>query len=454
MLGVIIALIVTGFTGYVIIKKYKPQLILFVAGLVLLALSIMLGTGEVISAKLSTGFIWFDIFEVIKQTFSSQIANIGLIILVVGSFAYYMEHVGASAALVSITIKPLKMLKSPYIVLALAYVLGQHINIVVPSAAGLGLLMMATLYPTLIKLGVHPLAACSVLATTPCLDLGPASGMSNFAAKTGGIDGAMYFAHYQWEIMYPVIAVIAILHFVVQKYFDKKEGMVAVHGIVDESSLNASIPKAPLYYAILPIIPLVLVFIFSPLLIKSIKLNIITAIFMTVFLTVFLELIRKRNVPYAYDGFNYYLKQMGPVMNVVTIMIAASVFAAGLKSIGAIDALISYGQAAGFGLTGMMIVMVLLISVAAGLTGSGNAAFLSFAALAPDIAHGMGFDPMLLLMPMQLAAGIARSMSPVSGVIIACAGLADQSPMDVAKRTCIPMMGGLVATVFFTLLLF
>ncbi len=455
MLGVILAILVICFAGWVILKKYKPQLILFFSGIILLACAIIFNTGPILKGKAVTGFIWFDIFELIKQTFSTQIADIGLIILVVAAFASYMEHVGASGALVSITTKPLKMLKSPYLVLAMAYVIGQHINIVVPSAAGLGLLMMATLYPSLIKLGIHPLAACSVMATTPCLDLGPASGMSNYAGKMGGMDGALYFADYQLKIMWPVIAVIAILHFVTQWYFDKKEGTLAVMPSLDEHKFEEKAElKAPLYYAILPIIPLALVFIFSPIVYVKIKMNIITACFITIFLTVILEIIRARDAKKAYDGFNFYLKQMGSAMDVVTIMVAASTFAAGLHAIGAINTLITFGKSAGFGLTGMTIIMVAIISLAAGLTGSGNAAFLSFAALAPEIAKGMGFHPILLLMPMQLAAGVARSMSPVSGVVIACAGLAEQSPMQVAKRTFIPMLGGLFALVFFTLVMF
>ncbi|SFQ01911.1 transcriptional regulator, RpiR family [Enterovibrio norvegicus DSM 15893] len=48
-------------------------------------------------------------------------------------------------------------------------------------------------------------------------------------------------------------------------------------------------------------------------------------------------------------------------------------------------------------------------------------------------------------MPMQLAAGLMRSASPVAGVVIACAGVANVSPIELAKRTMIPMLGGLLS---------
>ena len=454
MLSIILSLIVTGLAGWVIARKYKPQGVLFLAGIVLMALSVALGAEKIDGVKKSTGFIWFDIFESVHMTFSSQQANIGLLILVVAAFAAYMEHVGASAALVELLIKPLKKLRSPYLLLALAYVVGQHINIVVPSAAGLGMLMMATLFPTLVRMGVHPLAAAAVMATTPCLDLGPASGQSNVAGQHAGMDGAVYFAMYQLKIMYPVIFVIALAHFIVQKYFDRKEGLSGSFHEEMRTPDDVNIPKAPLWYAILPIIPLVLVFIFSPLIYSKIKLHINAAIFLTILLTVLVEIVRTKNYRTAYEGFNYYLKQLGVAMDVVLTMVAGSVLAAGLKTIGAIDVLINFAQTAGFGQVGITIVMVLVIVTTAFLCGSSNAAFFAFAALAPDLAHALNFAPILLLMPMQLSGGLARSISPVSGVVIACAGMSRLNPLDLSRRTAIPMIVGIVAIVTTTLLFF
>jgi DcuC family C4-dicarboxylate transporter len=45
---------------------------------------------------------------------------------------------------------------------------------------------------------------------------------------------------------------------------------------------------------------------------------------------------------------------------------------------------------------------------------------------------------------MQLAATIARSISPVSAVCIAVGGLADVSTADIAKRTALPMIGAFI----------
>ncbi len=81
--------------------------------------AIILGTGTILNAKASTGFIWFDIFRFLKNTLSSRAGGLGLTIMAVAGFAKYMDQIGASKALVKIIIKPLQKLKSPYIVLAL-----------------------------------------------------------------------------------------------------------------------------------------------------------------------------------------------------------------------------------------------------------------------------------------------------------------------------------------------
>ena len=48
---------------------------------------------------------------------------------------------------------------------------------------------------------------------------------------------------------------------------------------------------------------------------------------------------------------------------------------------------------------------------------------------------------------MQQASNTARGMSPVAGVIIATAGMAEISPFDLVKRTIPPMIVGLVTNV-------
>lgn len=86
--------------------------------------------------------------------------------------------------------------------------------------------------------------------------------------------------------------------------------------------------------------------------------------------------------------------------------------------------------------------MTLITFAISALMGSGNAAFFSFAPMVPDISRHIGSDIAVMMLPIQISAGIGRTLSPIAGVIIAIAGIAGVSPVDIVKRTAIPMLGG------------
>ncbi|GIR50272.1 MAG: hypothetical protein CM15mP59_0140 [Flavobacteriaceae bacterium] len=68
--------------------------------------------------------------------------------------------------------RPLRLLKKyPYLASILVIPLGQILFVAIPSAAGLGLLLMASLFPILIKLGVSRLSAVSVITATTAFGL-------------------------------------------------------------------------------------------------------------------------------------------------------------------------------------------------------------------------------------------------------------------------------------------
>ncbi len=453
MFSIIIALFVTILVGYFIVKKYKPQTVLLAAGIFLMILASLFGTGEILPADAGTGFWFFDIFEYIKTVFASDVAGTGLIIMAVGGFAIYMDHIGASSAMVKICIKPLKKLNAPYFVLSLSYLLGQSLNIFIPSAAGLSVLLMATLFPVLVELGVSRLSAAALIGTAACLDLGPASGASNMAAQTAGLEPMVYFVKYQLPVAAVVVIVIAVLHYVVQKYFDKKANFKPS---CNEQKTQHSASDVPKIYAILPLVPLILLFVFSELVISSISMHVVTAMLLGVSIAMVFELFRKKNdVKDVLKSIQIFFNGMGSQFaSIVTLIIAGEVFAKGLQAIGAIDVIIESCKATGFGPIPMTIVMVLIITVCSIVMGSGNAPFYAFAALAPTVAEAFGIPVVLMVMPMQLGSGIARSISPITSVIVAVSDSADVFPIDVVKRTAIPMVGGLIAMMLANFLMF
>ena len=441
MFKILVALVVTVLVAYFVLKKYKPQAVLLAGGMALMLLASVFHTGTILEESAQTGFWLFDIFEYIKTVFAADAANLGLIIMSAGAYAIFMDKIGASTAMVNLCIKPLKKLNAPYLVLALSYIMGQLLNIFIPSAAGLGVLMMATVYPILVNLGVSPLSATAVIGTAACLDLGPASGQANMAAKTAEIEAMEYFVTYQVPVAVVVMTVISVLHFIVQKYFEV------------ESNQHSDVPRI---YAILPVIPLVLMFVFSKLVISSIKMNVVTAMLIGVTITIIFELFRhKGQTKEVLKSIQVFFDAMGSrFAQILTLIVAGEVFAKGLTAIGAIDIIIAACQNTGFGVIPMTIIMVAIISISAIIMGSGNAPFYAFAALAPTVAAAFGMPSVLMVMPMQLAAGIARSVSPITSCIVAVSEQAGLSSTEVVKRTAIPMAGAMIAMVVSTVLLF
>jgi hypothetical protein len=58
---------------------------------------------------------------------------IGLAVTAVAAaFADYMDHIGATATMVRICVKSLKLVRAPYVILAPGYVLGQCLHIAEP----------------------------------------------------------------------------------------------------------------------------------------------------------------------------------------------------------------------------------------------------------------------------------------------------------------------------------
>lgn len=445
-MNIVISLIITFWVGFLIVKKYKPQPVLFIAGLVLMFTAVLLGFGAILPAKQSTGSVIFDAYEFIKQTMSSRAAGLGLNIMAVGGFARYMDHIGASKALVKLTIRPLLALRSPYLVLAGGWVLGMLLGLCINSASGLAMLLMVTMFPILVSLGVSRLSATAAIATTLCLDWSPSDTGTILSATTAGIDPVLYWTNYQVPIAAVVIPVVAVLHYVVQKWFDKRDNHVVQASELVAAETDEKLP--PLIYAILPALPLALILIFSSLWIDWIKMDIIKAMFIGVSIGMIFEYVRLRDGKKVLGDIQSFFDGLGLQMaNVITLIVAGETFAKGLVTIGTIDAIIASAQTSGFGAAGMILVMIGIIAVSSVVMGSGNAPFFAFAALTPTVAAKMSVAPVVMLLPMHFAASAARAISPITAVIVVASGMGGVSPFDVVKRTAIPMVGALITII-------
>lgn len=443
MAGPLISLLFVALAAYLLTKKYNPQASLLLTGMAMLLVAPLLGLAFP-ELQQPTGAIAFDLFAVIKESFSKTNANVGLMIMAIGGFVAYMDKIGASDVLVQLAMRPLQLFKkNPYLAASMVIPIGQVLFIAIPSAAGLSLLLMASLFPILTRLGVSKLSAASVITASTVFGIGPACATTASAVEIMQLDTVLYFLEYQIPLVWPLSLSMTVSYYFVNRYFDQKNKPE-----VEAVTKAANTTNAPMVYGLLPILPIILLMVFSELfqvLPVRISLDTTTVMFISLFVAILFEGVRYKALKPLLNSLNVFWNGMGDIFkNVVTLIITADIFAKGLISLGFIDGIISATQSAGFGATGIGVAITVMILLSAMLMGSGNAAFFAFGPLVPGIATQLQLSATSLMLPMQLAATMGRTISPVAGVLIATADLAGVSSLDIVKRNLIPVAVALV----------
>jgi len=447
-LGAIISLLFIIVAGRLLLKKYNPHAVLLVSGLLMLIIAQVLNY-NLPTLKDPTGFSGFDLFRYIKESFSKTNAGVGLMIMAIGGFVAYIDKIGASNALVYVAMKPLKFFKKkPYLAASLVIPIGQLLFAAIPSAAGLGLLLMASMFPILVNLGVSRLSAVSVITATTAFGIGPASAITASATNIASVDTILFFLNYQIPLVWPLSIVMMITYYFVNRYYDKKNGFEKEIEETKEIELNA-----PLIYALIPVLPIILLIGFSKIFSifsVPISLDTTTSMFISLFVALICELVRTKNIKTVFDSLKTFWNGMGNIFKtVVTLIITADIFAKGLISLGFINGLLDLAQNLGLGAIGIGVVMTVMIFIASMLMGSGNASFFAFGPLVPKIANKLGVESTSIILPMQLSASMGRTVSPIAGVIIATAEIAKVSTIAIVKRNIIPLVVALVVMLIY-----
>ena len=444
-MDLIIGLIAIVLVAYYIVKGYSATGVLMFGGLVLLLISVLMGHSILPEGVKSTGSTYFDILEYVKYLLGNRSGGLGLMIMVLCGFSVYMTHLGANDVVVKLVSKPLKNIRSPYILMVFAYFLACLMSFAVSSATGLGVLLMATLFPVMVNVGISRGAAAAICASPISIILSPTSGDVVLSAEISKIPLGEFAFGTALPVSIFAILGIAVAHFFWQRYLDKKEG-------VQVERLNADEIKttAPNYYAILPLLPIIGVLIFDgkwglP------NLHIVTVMVLCFIITAVVDFLRSFNAKQTFDNLVVAYRGMADAFaGVVMLLVAAGVFAQSLSTIGFITNLIDSAQSFGGSAFFMMLVLAVITILATMATGSGNVAFYAFAELIPKLATQMGVNPAFLTIPMLQASNLGRGLSPVSGVVVAVSGMGKISPFEIVKRMSVPMLVGFICVIIGT----
>jgi DcuC family C4-dicarboxylate transporter len=412
------AILVVIATIYALIKRYETRLVLLTAGFAM----------AIISLQPMVAFKQFD----------KSMTNSSLIIAICSAlgFAAVISLTKCDVHLVSLLIKPLKRLG--VFLLPACMVVTSIISTAIPSMAGLSAAVGPTMIPILVRSGFKPaIAAAAVGGCMMPAYLNPGVSHNPFISKLASMDIMSFIGAHATTTVTMGLVSIAVITVTCFLYGDYKSGQAVADAAEDKT--DNSIDRPNVFYAVAPLVPVVLL-VCASLWAPQLKMSVATAMLIG---TVYALAVTRTNPEEATKKFfagmgNGYAKILG-------IIIAAGVFAAGLRAAGVIDVFVQYlthsNEIAKIsGAFGPFLLAVL--------TGSGDAAAFAFnEAVTPHApTFNMTIDGLGYLA--MMAAGIGRQASPLAGGIILLSGIAGVSPVEVVKRTA-PAAAVMLATLYF-----
>ena len=403
-----LAIAVTILTVYALIKRLETRLVLFTAGFVLCLVSM-----DPLSAL---------------NSFAKSMTNNSLVMAICSSmgFAFIANYTQCDRSLVHYLAAPIRGLGVFLIPICTAVTF--FINIAIPSAAGCAAAVGSTLIPVVLRAGIKPAAAAAaVMGGTIGSYLSPGTSHNPFVAEMAGIDVMDFIAfHAMWSILCGVILVVGLL--VVCMFLGDHKG----EKVDVEAQKNDNFKPNPIK-AIMPLVPITILVVGNVWL-PVIKMGVAQAMVLGAVITLLVGFAFDRTNPQEFS--KQFFNGMGKgYADVMGIIIAAGVFAAGLRATGLIDTFVdvlkhSNDIARWGGSLGPWIMGTI--------TGSGDAATMAFNEAVTPHAPEFGMEIKALGALAFLTGALGRTMSPIAGAMVVVAGIAMANPMDVAKRTALP----------------
>lgn len=412
------ALIVVIGTVYALIKRYETRLVLLTSGLIMCVLSM-------------------DPFAAFQQ-FDKSMTSSSLIIVICSSmgFAAVMNITKCDLHLVSLLTKPLN--KLGILLLPCCMIVTGITSLAISSLSGMCAAIGPTIVALMIRAGFKPaMAAATVIASTLPSFWSPGSSHNGFVAQLANWSVMDFVTYTSMRTLLISVVCIALLMVVCVAYGDFKKGGFANEGV---NQTDVELPENPnVLWAFAPLLPVVLLFVIA-FWFPSIKISVATAMLFGFIYTLIVtranptDLIKK-----FFDGMG---RGYG---NILGLIIAAGVFAAGLRECGVIDVFVEYlkhssevaklGAAIGPMLLGIM-------------TGSGDAAGFAFNEAVTPHAPEFGMTIPDLGYIAIVSATLGRVSSPIAAGVIIIAGIAQVSPIEVIKRS-LPVNIGVMLFLYF-----
>ncbi|HCL03554.1 MAG TPA: C4-dicarboxylate ABC transporter, partial [Lachnoclostridium phytofermentans] len=323
-----------------LIKKMDIKITMFAMGVILMYIATFMGNTIGGEGFKSSGLTFLDPLLVIINEFKSSLNSAGFIIMILGGYTAYMSAIGANEVTVHTLTKPIKKIKSVYILVPVVFLIGNLLSLVIPSASNLAIILLATLYPVLREAGMSRLTTAAVIATTATVMPTPLGG-DNVAIATelakypefAGLTVSNYVLKYHAIVSIPTLIVMAAVHFFWQKYLDKRNASHMGNEVdIEAAEIEATkeIKGGMLFrtvYTILPVFPILLliaIYLFDTFAGVTVNVSVELAAVFSFIIAIFCEAIRKKSTAEALNKTESFFKGMGSSMPIVALLVAAT----------------------------------------------------------------------------------------------------------------------------------
>jgi DcuC family C4-dicarboxylate transporter len=287
--------------------------------------------------------------------------------------------------------------------------------------------------------GIHPaIAAAAVKSGTYGSMLSPGLSHNQVVAKLAKMDVmSVISVHYVADIVSVIIAAISVT--IVAILLKENKGYKA-----DETAVQAGEPmKTNLLYAVVPILPIAILILGATGKVPVFKMGVPQAMIIGAIIAIVVT--RKNPVEITKSFFDGMGAAYAQIMGII---IAAGVFVSGMKALGLVDSFIAYMiQSTGI----VKLAATFGPFVLAIIAGSGDGAAIAFNEAVTPHANQFGLEIVNMGSMAALGGALGRTMSPITGATIICAGIAGVNPMEVAKRNAPGMILAIIAAMFILL---
>ncbi len=419
-------------------KYYIPAAFLGLGFVVLMATALI--TGQSALGDSTTGNIFIDVFEVMANSITTSLGSTGLVIMVVMGYVGYMTHIKAAELFSILVAKPLRKIGHSEILLFAAFALVVIVKLAIPSEASEVTLLIATIFPIMIAVGISKETAASLFMVSGAIVWGPSNTLALTAFNAAGLENISIPVYFVTKEVIPVVCMVvtgAIAVIIVNKYFDRKEGVAVEKSQLSEFKDYREL-GIPAFYAIFPVLPVFLMIIFSPIVQDHITISVVAANFMSFTLAFIIEAIRKRNLRQALSDTRALYEGMGKAFTgLVSILIGINVFSSALTQVGGLKVMAN--AFASIGGTGMAIAVVgciaAFILVAVGSSISGTLPLFSslYAGFAATENELINMSRMLIF-----GASLGSTINPIAPSTMIISGGCDVPVTTIIKRSLIP----------------